>query len=184
MKSTIFWDIRSCSPMSVNRRFGGTYRLHLQDRRISRARNQFASRALLAPCFHAGFLLGLLFDPEDGVDMFFRNICSVSTDYTALPRRWHSSSKTVNLKTEKETTILTLILEMCCEEVKLCLCLGLCYCNVSSNKNFSVERQLGRKHLIACNPPYRLPFDVHSGEVAALARRCQSVRKLQSSGPS
>jgi hypothetical protein len=32
MKSTIFWDITPCSPLSVNRRFGGTYRLHLQGR--------------------------------------------------------------------------------------------------------------------------------------------------------
>jgi hypothetical protein len=30
MKSTIFWDISPCGPLSVNRRFGGTYRLHLQ----------------------------------------------------------------------------------------------------------------------------------------------------------
>jgi hypothetical protein len=29
MKSTIFWDLTSCSPLKVNRRFGGTYRLHL-----------------------------------------------------------------------------------------------------------------------------------------------------------
>jgi hypothetical protein len=27
------------------------------------------SRTLLATCFHAGFLLGLFFDPEDGGDM-------------------------------------------------------------------------------------------------------------------
>jgi hypothetical protein len=33
MKSIIFWDMRPCSPLSFNRRFGGTYRLHLQDRR-------------------------------------------------------------------------------------------------------------------------------------------------------
>jgi hypothetical protein len=33
MKSTIFWDITSCSPLSVNRRFGGTYRLHLRGRK-------------------------------------------------------------------------------------------------------------------------------------------------------
>jgi hypothetical protein len=33
LKNTIFWDIRPCSPLSVNRRFGGTYRLHLQGRR-------------------------------------------------------------------------------------------------------------------------------------------------------
>jgi hypothetical protein len=33
MKSNIFWDITPCSPLKVNRRFGGTYRLHLQGRR-------------------------------------------------------------------------------------------------------------------------------------------------------
>jgi hypothetical protein len=27
-----------------------------------------------ATCFHAGFLLGVFFDPEDGSDMFLRNI--------------------------------------------------------------------------------------------------------------
>jgi hypothetical protein len=40
MKSTIFWDITPCSPMNVNRRFGRTYRLHLQGRRISWTRSQ------------------------------------------------------------------------------------------------------------------------------------------------
>jgi hypothetical protein len=35
MKSTTFWDIAQCSPLKVNRRFGGTYRLHLQDQKIS-----------------------------------------------------------------------------------------------------------------------------------------------------
>jgi hypothetical protein len=33
MKSTIFWDITPCSPLKVYRRFGGTYRLHLQGRK-------------------------------------------------------------------------------------------------------------------------------------------------------
>jgi hypothetical protein len=33
MKSTIFWDITPVSPLSVNRRFEGTYRLHLQGRK-------------------------------------------------------------------------------------------------------------------------------------------------------
>jgi hypothetical protein len=40
MKSTIFWDITPCSPLKVNRRFGWTYRLHYQSRRISQIRNQ------------------------------------------------------------------------------------------------------------------------------------------------
>jgi hypothetical protein len=43
MKSIVFWDMTPCSPLSCTRRFGGTYRLHLQDRRISSA-NQRASR--------------------------------------------------------------------------------------------------------------------------------------------
>jgi hypothetical protein len=32
------------------------------------------SSALLATYFHAGFLIGLLLDPEDGGDIFFRNV--------------------------------------------------------------------------------------------------------------
>jgi hypothetical protein len=33
MKSIIFWDMTPCSPLSFNRRFGGTCRLHVQGRR-------------------------------------------------------------------------------------------------------------------------------------------------------
>jgi hypothetical protein len=51
MKSSIFWDIASWSPVKVNRRFGGS------------------------TCYllYAGFLFGLMFDPEDRGDMFLRN---------------------------------------------------------------------------------------------------------------
>jgi hypothetical protein len=39
--------------------------------------------------FHAGFLLGLFFDHENGGDMFIRNIVSFSVDYMVLhPRKW------------------------------------------------------------------------------------------------
>jgi hypothetical protein len=92
IKSTIFWDITPCSPLRVNRRFGGTYRLHLQCRKTSRAWNQSESRWQAELCFHAGFLLGLFFDPEDRGDMFLRNVGWLSTDYTALYHRiWYSS---------------------------------------------------------------------------------------------
>jgi hypothetical protein len=67
MKSTAFWD----SPLKVSRRFGGTYPLHLQDRRISRARNQHESLPIVT-WFPTGFLLCLFFDPEDGGDMFLQ----------------------------------------------------------------------------------------------------------------
>jgi hypothetical protein len=40
MKSSTFWVITLCSPLKLNRRFGGTFRLHLQGRRINRERNQ------------------------------------------------------------------------------------------------------------------------------------------------
>jgi hypothetical protein len=64
LKNTTFWDITPCSPLKVNRRFGGTYRLHLLGR-IRRARYQ----QILATCFHAGILLSLFFGPEYGGDV-------------------------------------------------------------------------------------------------------------------
>jgi hypothetical protein len=47
--------------------------------------------SLLATIFHTGFLLGLFFGPEDGDDMFLRNVVWLSTDYTALYRRRRNS---------------------------------------------------------------------------------------------
>jgi hypothetical protein len=39
-KNSVFWDITPCSPLKVNRRFGGTCHLHLQCQRISQANKQ------------------------------------------------------------------------------------------------------------------------------------------------
>jgi hypothetical protein len=37
-------------------------------------KNGYVGLAMLLIYFHAGFLLGLFFDPEDGSDMFLRNV--------------------------------------------------------------------------------------------------------------
>jgi hypothetical protein len=93
MKRCIFWDI-GLTPRSLvkgNRRFGGTCYLHLQGRRIS-------STCCL---IHAGFLLGLILDPEDGSHILPRNFGRLSPDYTALcSRRW-SSSVFIHINAEK-----------------------------------------------------------------------------------
>jgi hypothetical protein len=39
LRGVVFWYITMCCPLKVSRRFGGTYRLHLQVRRINHARN-------------------------------------------------------------------------------------------------------------------------------------------------
>jgi hypothetical protein len=60
------WDITPCSPLKVNRHFGGTCRLHLQGRKISRTRKQRESKrktVLLANCFHARVLVRLILQP-------------------------------------------------------------------------------------------------------------------------
>jgi hypothetical protein len=65
MKSSIFWDITPYSPLKVNQRFGGTCRLHLQDRRISLARNYREIRWQAELLFFArvGTFLRLFLEP-------------------------------------------------------------------------------------------------------------------------
>jgi hypothetical protein len=41
--------------------------------------------------FHAGFLLALFFNPEDGSYIFLRNVGYLSTDYMALYSKGHNS---------------------------------------------------------------------------------------------
>jgi hypothetical protein len=54
--------------------------IHLQGQRISSEENRWQTGS--------GFLLGLVINPEDGGDMFLRNVGSLSKDYTVLyPRK-------------------------------------------------------------------------------------------------
>jgi hypothetical protein len=78
-KSSIFWDIATCSPLKVNRCFGGIF-LDLQCRRICQGKKPAWKRV----ASRAGSLLGLPFDPEDGGSTFFQNVGWLSTGYTAL----------------------------------------------------------------------------------------------------
>jgi hypothetical protein len=51
LKSIFFWDTTPCSALTGTRRFGGTYRLHLQGRRIVQQSSEQAS-AYLSSCMH------------------------------------------------------------------------------------------------------------------------------------
>jgi hypothetical protein len=62
MKSTIFGDITPCSPLSVSRRLGGTYRLHLQ------GRMPLASRWFLAQIIFSTVKMEAICSSEMSVD--------------------------------------------------------------------------------------------------------------------
>jgi hypothetical protein len=54
-KTALPWDVRQCNLIEVLRRFGGIPCIHLQSQQLNQAGLLFA-----------GFLLGLLFDLEEG----------------------------------------------------------------------------------------------------------------------
>jgi hypothetical protein len=91
-KSSIIYDIMPHSSVKVDLLLEGTYRFHLQGRRTGQVRNRHEAgsrQSLLnvmnayerfsgdfACCsIHAGILLGLPFDREEGGCMFLRNVC-------------------------------------------------------------------------------------------------------------
>jgi hypothetical protein len=76
LKDTIIWDITSYSSLKVNRHFGRKYLLHLQGRKDEQETSVKAGykQSTTCSCFNVGILLGLFFDPEEGCNMFLRNV--------------------------------------------------------------------------------------------------------------
>jgi hypothetical protein len=74
-KGSVFWDITP-SPLKDNRRFGGTYRLHLQSQRTSQIINmhenvwQTSKQAGSACQLLSRLFFDLFFVPENGCDSF------------------------------------------------------------------------------------------------------------------
>jgi hypothetical protein len=87
-ESSIFWDITPCSPLKVNWSFRGTYRFHLQDRRISRARYQWESRwqAKLVSCSAYSSTLKM------------EALCSSETSVDFQRTTWHYTPKDNTLR--------------------------------------------------------------------------------------
>jgi hypothetical protein len=75
-KCYIFWDITTFSPLKVNRRFGGTCRLHLQSSVCHLLENIF--------------LPSLFFEDECGGDMFLRNLGWLPAYYTVPHPSWQT----------------------------------------------------------------------------------------------
>jgi hypothetical protein len=127
MKNNVFWDVAPCRSC-VNRRFGATYCLHLQGRKICEwkffypedgcdtfLRNVGSRKIYKAPhprrrrsCvnrrFGGTYCLHLqgrkirereFFCPESGCDTFLRNVSSRKIYTTPHPRRRHSSYVTL-----------------------------------------------------------------------------------------
>jgi hypothetical protein len=94
MKNAIFWDVALCRSC-VNQHFGGMYCLQLQGRKICE-QGASVSRGLQteSPVENTQLYKNIArgcFYPEDGGDMFLRNV-GLRKIYTAPhPRRWHSS---------------------------------------------------------------------------------------------
>jgi hypothetical protein len=74
--------------MKVNRRFEKIYWLHIQDRKVSQARNQREAGSKQSLFVRIACVLVLLLNRENGRDIFLWNVGKLSPDWTKLyPRR-------------------------------------------------------------------------------------------------
>jgi hypothetical protein len=65
LKNSVLWDIMPCNPMKVSCCFGSS---------IFKAETEPNKKRALSRRSRPDFLLGLFFYPEDGSDMFIRNV--------------------------------------------------------------------------------------------------------------
>jgi hypothetical protein len=72
-KSSIFWDITPCSPLKVNRRFGGTRLLLLQGR-VNNPSKKPAETSRAWYLLHVCLFLDLFSRPKEGGSSFLRNV--------------------------------------------------------------------------------------------------------------
>jgi hypothetical protein len=91
VKSSVFWDIPSCGLVKVNRHFGGTYRLHLQGRRVSQA----ASKQSLPD---AGFCIAY----TSTLKMEAECPCETSVDFHRTTRRYITVDRTLQPKSASQ----------------------------------------------------------------------------------
>jgi hypothetical protein len=90
---TVFCVVTPCSVTAKS--FGGTYPFHLQGKTAIHARNQH--KRLSLPPDSVGFLIGLLFDPEDGGNIFLRNV-GLSPSYSVFKGYTLHGNRGENLK--------------------------------------------------------------------------------------
>jgi hypothetical protein len=110
LKSTTFWDITPCSPLKVNRHFGGTCRLHHQGRRISQTRNQLCLPPAFTLVSCLAYTLTLKMEAtcslETSVDFQRTTWCYIPEDSTLHNHRCE------NLKSYKEPCLFNEIFDM------------------------------------------------------------------------
>jgi hypothetical protein len=74
--------------ITINLRFGGTYRVNLRGWRVGQARNQHEACSKQSS--------GVFYDPKHSNYMFLRNVCWLTPYYTAsYPRRQNSTEKII-----------------------------------------------------------------------------------------
>jgi hypothetical protein len=98
MNSSISWDITPCSPLKVNRRFGGTCRFHFQNR-ISQETSVKAGgkESHLSLCLPAAFTLVSCLAYSSTLKMEVTCFSETSVDFQRTTRRYMPGDTTLQM---------------------------------------------------------------------------------------